>query len=263
MTNIQVFRIQNERLEKDKFAAIAEHLGVRGDIKATPEALFVQDKQRALAYALPGARFAGLLFFTDQSQGLGASVDRAPGNEEAERWTHEFLQRFQLGPRALDDQRIRTSFATRVLRTEAVQERDEGRELRRAPVKTDIISDLRVNDRYVTGPRAKVRLVFKNAKQPAWIHRSLWDRLDVFEERPLLSEDEAHRKVAERITRRGETRKTWRMNSIRLAYFAGEFCGGPDLLLRYYFVEVEFRDPKDRQMTRQGPRQLIQIRACR
>jgi hypothetical protein len=120
-----------------------------------------------------------------------------------------------------------------------------------------------INDRYVTGPRAKLRLVFKNDKTPAWIHRALWQRLEVFEERPLLMEDEAYRKVSDRISGRGETRKTWRMIDIRLAYFAGEFCSAPDLLLPYYFIEVEFSDPKDQTRDRQGPRQLIQIPASR
>ena len=44
------------------------------------------------------------------------------------------------------------------------------------------------------------------------------------------------------------------MLSMRLAYFAGEYAGGADLLLPYYFAEVEFRNPKDRERKLQGPR---------
>ena len=51
------------------------------------------------------------------------------------------------------------------------------------------------------------------------------------------------------------------MLSMRLAYFAGEYAGGADLLLPYYFAEVEFRNPKDRERKLQGPRQLVQS-AC-
>jgi hypothetical protein len=39
-----------------------------------------------------------------------------------------------------------------------------------------------------------------------------------------------------------------------------EFRGGPDLLLPYYFAEVEFRHPKDEVRDRQDPWQLIPIR---
>src|SRR4029434_4721853 len=105
MPEIPVYRIHTDRMKKDKFAAIAEHLRVRGEVKAAPEALFIQDKERALAYALPGRRFARLLLFIDQSQGLGEPVDRTPGTAEAENWTRKFLQRFQLEPHESGNER--------------------------------------------------------------------------------------------------------------------------------------------------------------
>jgi hypothetical protein len=259
MTEIPVFRIHTERIKKDKFSAVAEHLGLRGNVASTSEALFIQNKQRALAYAMPGSRFAGLLFFTDQSKGMATPIERAPSSEEVKAWTDEFLKRFQLGPRETTDKQIRVSFATKVFRTESAVE--DGKGVKRVPVKTDIVSDVRVNDHYVTGPRAKVRLVFKSAKAPVWIHRALWEKLEVFETRSILTENEVYRKVSDRMTRRGETHKRWRMISIRLTYFAGEYSGGPDLLLPYYFAEIELRDPKDQEWARQGPRQLIQIPA--
>ena len=54
MAEIPVFRINTERMKKDKFVAIAAQLGLRGEPLATEEALFIHDKQRALAYAMPG-----------------------------------------------------------------------------------------------------------------------------------------------------------------------------------------------------------------
>lgn len=264
MPDIPVFRIHTERIGKEKFAAIADHLGLRGDPAATDEALFVQDKQRALAYALPGSRFAGLLFYTDQSQNMAARVESFPAAEEVESWTSEFLKRFQLGPRDSGDDRIRVSFSTRVLRTEsAIHEGKEGTEFRRMPVKTDVLADLRVNNYHVTGPRAKLRLVFKNATAPVWIHRALWEKLEVFETRTMITEDEAYRRLSDRLSKRGPARRAWRLLNIRMAYFAGEFSSAPDLLLPYYFAEIEMRDPSDRDRTRQGPRQLIQLPACR
>jgi len=265
MPEIPVFRIHTERIETNKFEAIADHLGLHGKLVTTQEALFMQeDQRRALAYAQPGSRFAGLLFFTDQTQpGMAARVEHAPGSEEVGAWTDEFLKRFQLGPREMEDKRIQVSFATRVLRTESVVKEDrEGKEVKRVPIKTDVASDLRVNGHHVTGPRAKLRLVFKTSRVPVWIHRALWEKLEVFETRPMLTEDDVYRMVSDRISKRGETRRAWRLVDIRLAYFAGEFSGGPDLLLPYYFAEIEMRDPKDGERARQGPRQLIQIPAC-
>lgn len=263
MAEIPVFRIHTERMKKDKFVAIAAYLGLRGEPAATEEALFMHDKQRALAYAMPGSRFAGLLFFTDASQGMAAPVGRVPGSKVVEDWTGALLKRFQLLPRPSEDKEARASFASRALRRESVVEEGQtAKKIRRVPLMAEIVFDVQVNDRHVTGPRAKVRLAFKTAKGPAWIHRCLWEKLDLFESRPLLAEDEIYRKLSDRLAGRGSTQKLWRVIGMRLAYFAGEFCGGPDLLLPYYFAEVEFRDSKDEVRDRQGPRQLIQIPAC-
>jgi hypothetical protein len=264
MKEIPVLRMYTKHIEKKTFVAIAEHLGLRGDPVATKEALFMQGKQSALAYAMPGSRFAGLLFFTDQSNGVGAPIERAPGKEAVETWTHAFLKRFELGPRESSAQEIRASYAMRVSLTESAIENDKkGKDVKHVPIKTDVIFDVQVNDLHVTGPRAKVRLTFKNAKAPVWIHRALWEAMEVFEARPMLTEDEVYRKVKDRLSRRGETMKMWQMLDIRLAYFAGEYSGGPDLLLPYYFAELEHRDPKDKERMRQGPRQLIHIPAWR
>jgi hypothetical protein len=52
--------------------------------------------------------------------------------------------------------------------------------------------------------------------------------------------------------------------STRLAYFANEYAGGSDLLAPYYFVEVEFEDPKAKQNEiAQGPRQIFWLPAYR
>jgi hypothetical protein len=262
MAEIPVFRINTERMKKDKFVAIAAQLGLRGEPLATEEALFIHDKQRALAYAMPGSRFAGLLYFADSSQAIAAPSGRVPAGKAVEGWTDALFKRFQLLPRPSEDKKVQVSFASRALRRDSlVEEGQKAVKISRVPLATDIVYDVRVNEHHVTGPRAKVRLTFKNSKGPAWIHRGLWDRLDVFEMRPLFSEDEVYRKLSDQLSGRGSARKAWRLIDMRLAYFAGEFCGGPDLLRPYYFAEVEFRDPSDEARDRQGPRRLIQMPA--
>jgi len=170
------------------------------------------------------------------------------------------FKRFQLGLSESKNDQIKVSFSISARRTESAIE--EGKEIKQVPVKTDVVSAIRVNGYYVTGPRAKLRMVFKNAKSPAWIHYGLWEKLEIFETRPILTEDHAYRKISDQLSRRGETSRTWRLINNRLAYFADEFRGGPDLLLPYYFAEIEFRGPKDSEQTRQGSRQIMQIPAC-
>lgn len=264
MAEIPVFRMHTEPMKKDRFAAIAAHLGVRGELVATGDALFIHDKERALAYAMPGSRFAGLLYFTDASQGFASpAAGRLPGDKVVAEWADTFLKRFQLLPRPSDDSQLRTAFAPRTFSRESIVEEGEKTvKLRRVPIAAEVAVDVRANDCHVTGPRARVRLSFRAAKGPLWIHRGLWDRLEVFERRPLVSEDDAHRKLSDRLSARGASGRAWRLVGMRLAYFAGEFCGGPDLLLPYYFAEVEFRDPKFEGRDGQGPRQLIQMPAC-
>jgi len=69
--------------------------------------------------------------------------------------------------------------------------------------------------------------------------------------------------VSNRIARRGQASRNWRMLNMRLAYYADELNGAPDLLLPYYFIEVEYRDPKSVEPRRQGARQLIKVPASR
>lgn len=264
MAEIPVFLMRTEPMKKDRFAAIAAHLGVRGEMAATGDALFVQDKERALAYALPGSRFAGLLFFTDTSQGVASPVPgRLPGDKVVAEWAGAFLKRFQLLPIQSDKAQVKATFASRTFTRESViEDGEKGVKLRRAPVAAEVAVDVGADGYHVTGPRARVRMAFKAARGPLWIHRGLWDTLEVYERRPLLSEDEVHRRLADRLTSRGAARRAWRLVGMRLAYFAGEFRGGPDLLLPYYFADVEFRDPKGEASDVQGPRQLIQMPAC-
>ncbi len=264
MAEIPVFLMHTELMKKDRFAAIAAHLGVQGELTATGEAIFVQDKTRALAYAQPGSRFAGLLFFTDTSQGFASPVTgRLPGEKVVEEWAGDFLKRFQLLPVQADKGQVTATFTSRTLvRESVIEDGEKGGKPRRVPLAAEVAVEVGAHGYRVTGPRAKVRMAFKGARGPLWIHRGLWNTLDVFERRPLLSEDDAHRRLTDRLSGRGATGRAWRLIGMRLAFFAGEFRGGPDLLLPYYFAEVEFRDPKGDSREGQGPRQLIQLPAC-
>lgn len=264
MEEIEVFRIHTERMDRDKFVEIGAKLGLKGDVVVTDEALFVRDDVRALAYAQPGAKFAGLLFYIDQSQGLTEPLKEAPDPGKVDAWSRRFLDQFRLGPKGSDD-RVRVSFQTRAVVGEARVEDSDGRRqrVRRVPVTTDLVSVLQVNDRYVTGPRAKVRMTFKRSDSPALIHRGLWEKLEVFESRPLRTEEEAKEAVASRLIKRREGTQAWKLLNLRLAYFASEYTGGPDLLVPYWFAEVEMRGPAGSDARLQRPRQLLQLVAVR
>ncbi|MDX5399645.1 MAG: hypothetical protein LPK92_07975 [Actinomycetes bacterium] len=264
MEEIEVYRIRTERMDKDRFAAIGEALGLRGDVVATEEALGMHDGERALAWAQPGGRFAGLLFLTDQSQALGAPTKEVPDTGRAEEWAHAFLDEHRLEPRDRDDH-IRVSFEIRAHVTVARIEEGEGRRrrVRTVPARTDVVSHIEVNGHHVTGPRARVRLTFLAPGQPAWMHRGLWDTLEVFETRRFVGEEEAKEDLAARLASRGDREMRWHLRNLRLAYFAGEYEGGPDLLVPHWFAEIEMPGPRGSDPKAQGPRQLVQLDAVR
>jgi hypothetical protein len=263
--SIFIFKRKTQAMPAERFHKLAAHLGLKGDLVETDEALFARDGDgvRALAYAQPCAKFAGLLFFVDQSVAWGETADKLVSEKRAYDWTHELLKQFELRPNASDDNNIRLDFELKSFQTEAVV--FDGRERRRMKVKTDVTSQIALNGIRVDGPRGKVRLVFKSDNRPVMMHIGLWESLAVYEERELIREDEAARLVRDRIAGRGDNRsKSYDIHDVHLIYYADEFRGGPEILAPEYLVEVEFHDPRyTGKQPIQGPRQVIRVPAFR
>jgi len=260
MSEIYLYKVKPKRLSSDNFTEIARYLEMKGKHVETDEALFIHDSKRALAYAQPGAKFAGLLFYTDQSIGMAASVQGLVDVKRAKLWADDFLSSFGLVPGKPKDKRIKFSFELLSYQTEAVK--FDGKERHRTKTMTETRSKIHLNEIPVMGPRSKVRMVFKNQKRPIFIHRGLWESIEVYEERELLEAEDIVAVVKKKLDGR---RKSWINYDIigkKLVYLAYEFKGGPDLLAPFYFIEVEYEDTDAKKKgINQGPKQLFRVPA--
>jgi hypothetical protein len=267
MTQIPLFKIRSPQMDREKFAEMARFLEIDGKFLATDEALVVANRERALAFAQPCGKFAGLLFFTDQSRGIAEPIEKPVDTRDAEGFANEFLKRFDLLPKMRDDDRIKFSFEIGAHTTEAVT--FDGKERQRTPLKTEISSRIHLNEVPVVGPRAKARMVFKDNARPIFVHFGMWESVEIYEERRLISKDEAVALTRGELTNHRPNGKEapvppdFEIVDVKLAYFATEYTGGPDLLAPFYFVEVEYEHQYDEQKGGQGPRQLLPLPAYR
>ncbi len=271
-SRILVFKKSVDKMKIESFQKIAETLEIKGKTIETDNGLAVTGSEKALAYAQPYAKFAGLLFYSDQSVGIADQVENLLDSQRAKRWADTFLRDFNLVPSKVKDERINLTFNLHSSQNEAIV--FDGKERRKIKNKTEIRSIIKINDIPVVGPRAKVRMVFKNREKPILIHSCIWNQIEVYEEREIVRMHDVVKVVREKLVQRQSCKnKTFGryghlshcdVISARLAYFANEYAGGMDLLAPYYFVEVEFEDPKAKQNgITQGPRQIFWLPAYR
>jgi hypothetical protein len=262
MAGIFLYKMKTENMKEDKFVEIGRQFEIKGKPVATEESLAIHDSKHALAYAQPGGKFAGLLFYVDQSHGQAEPVEKVIDSKNAERWAVDFLNKFGLAPKKLDNDKIRLVFEIITYEDQAVS--FDGKERRKLNLKTEIGSKIEINGVPVLGPRATVRMVFKDRAEPVSIHRGLWESIEVYEERELVREHDVFTAVKENLSRRQDCKVYYDVVDCRMAYFAREFFGGPDILAPFYFLEVEYEaadaDKRDRT---QGPRQILMFPAYR
>jgi hypothetical protein len=229
----------------------------------TEEALAIHDSEHALAYAQPRGKFAGLLFYVDQSRGQAEPVDKVIDSKSAERWAIDFLDRFSLTPKKVENKKVQLSFEIYTYEDQAVTY--DGKERRRRNIKTEIGSKIAINGVPVVGPRATVRMVFKDQAKPISIHRGLWENIEIYEERELVREHDIYAVVKEKLAQRRDYTAYYDIVDCRMAYFTKEFCGGPDILAPFYFLEIEYETAKaaKRDTITQGPRQILMLPAYR
>lgn len=260
---IFLFKRTIAQMPADRFGKLAASLRLKGELVKTDEALFLRNDTRSMAYAQPCAKFAGLLFYADQSVAWGETSEKLVSEERARTWAGELLKKFSLLPKQDDNKNIRLEFELAGVQAPAVT--FDGKERHQVKVKTDVLSKIALNGIPVVGPRGTMRMIFKGDEHPVMMHVGLWESLAVFEERELVREHDAVRTVHERLTQRSDcASRPYKVNDVRLAYFADEFRGGPDLLAPEYHVEVELRDPRAKgKESIQGPRQVIRLPAYR
>lgn len=262
MATVTLFRMHHEPPTADAMGRIAHALELAGDPRESPEGIAVAGDRGVLAYAAPCTRLGGVLFYADPTASLAEPAERPVEPEAAKRWAEAFLERNELLPKRSDEGphvEVEIEAAT----TEAIV--FDGKERRRVPAKTDVTSRITIDGVPAVGPRAKVRMVFRDEARPVFIHRGLWDSLEKYEDRELIREHDAVATVGDLLRTRKDCRDvSHSVGDVRLAYFAREFAGAPDLLAPYYFVDVEFRNVDAKAAGEvQGPRQTIWFPAYR
>jgi hypothetical protein len=243
MASITLYRMRPARLNSEALTKISRHLGIRGIAQEVDEGIAMSNEKQALVYSQPCSRLGGVLFYIDQTQSLAEPIKKPLEEEKAKEWADEFLKKFSLLPKPHEVERIQLKLDTVSYRTDGIV--FDGKERKRVPIKTEIASNISLNSIQVVGPRAKIRMVFKEKERPVLIHLGLWESLEVYEEHELVREHDAVDTVREKLARRSRCGEAfYDITEVKLAYFAREFKGGPDLLAPYFFVEVEHRDEK-------------------
>jgi hypothetical protein len=263
MANVTLYRMKPARMGPEAIAKLARKLEIDAKPVASDDAVAVRDDRRTLVYAQPCSRMGGVLFYTDQAASLGAPVKKAVDPRRAKAWADRFLEEFRLLPKPTDGKHGRFALETYGYVNEGVV--FDGRSRKRMAVGTVVGSKATLDGLPVSGPRGRIKMIFKDAERPAFIHRGLWDALEPYEEREIVREHDAVAAVRGELERRRDCGTPfYDVVDVKLAYWADAFGGGPDLLAPSYFVEVEYKDlnPKDRPDL-QGPRQLIRVPAYR
>jgi hypothetical protein len=269
-SKILIFKRSTSRMETELFQKMAETLQIKGKIVETENAIAINDSNRIIVYAQPSAKFAGLLFYNDQSKGIADPIEKIQDNRKAKSWADMFMREFNLLPSNPKDERIKLAFSLSSTSTDSIV--FDGKERKKVKNKVEIKSEIKLNEIPVVGPRAKTRMIFKDQEKPILIHNCLWDRLEVDDERDPVGINEVVKAVKEKLMQRRSEKESigarrivqCEVVSTRLAYFANEYAGGPDLLAPYYFIEVEFEDPQAKKNgIEHGPKQMFWVPAYR
>ena len=90
----------------------------------------------------------------------------------------------------------------------------------------------------MSGPRAGASAVFTDGDAPLRLLVATWDSVDRYDERRLVSADEAVGTLLASRDKRGPRASLVEVVSATLGYWAGEYAGGADVLEPSWFVEL-------------------------
>jgi hypothetical protein len=83
MEKIILYKIRAQKMNQEKFNEIANYLEMKGEIQENDEAFTINLVKQALIYAQPCSKFAGILFYTDQTKGMAEIIEKVIDAEEA------------------------------------------------------------------------------------------------------------------------------------------------------------------------------------
>jgi len=257
MSQINIFRYRPKHMKADLFHSIARELRMEGKFSQGDEGMVLHNERQILTWSQPNAKFGGLLFYADRELSLAKAAGSVPDVEPIRKKMHAFLEQSDLMP---VQSRHRASIKLETKISEAFIESGKREEIKRVPMRADVLSHIQLDGHAVTGPRAKVRAAFGDKAAPHFMHIGLWEDVDVYKTGELLPKELLLKRIDERLKRR-EKQNDVRIRDIALAYWAREYRGGVDTLEPYYFVEIEHTAPHRRGEEGSGPRQVLYFQA--
>ena len=261
MSTIVIPRVRPMRLDPDHLRRVGDRLRVDGELIESEEAIAIIDGHRTVVHGQPSNRMGGLTTAIDTSRGIAPPVDgerELLDPDKAAGIIAELLDDAGLGTRRTrSDLALETRIDSRI--TEGVH--FDGKERRPVKVKTDVRARVTLDGLPVSGPRAGASATFTDDERPLRLLAASWDAVVAYEEVTLIERDEAIATLLEahatRPERNGASRAEAAVLSATLAYWAGEYCGGADVLTPSWFVEVAQPNGKDEV----APRQLVRLPA--
>ncbi|ROS27935.1 hypothetical protein [Cellulomonas sp. PhB150] len=258
MTTMTVARVRPTTLDDERIHALAETISLRGEVLRTDEAVALVGPDGAVVHGQPGNRMGGLTNLVDNRRGIAdlppeTDQRRLIPAEKAAAIVAELTETLRLGPTTAGGLKLDVRVDARV--TQGVT--FDGKERRSFDAKTDVRTRVHLDGVPLSGPRAGVAATFLDDASPVLLAVTTWDAVEAFDEVEVLEKDE----VVENLlaAAKGRRRATpVEVVSASLAYWAGPYEGGADLLEPVWFVEVAHAPAKGEEA---GPRQLVKVAA--
>lgn len=266
MTTIVIPRVRPAKFDADRLRVISEHFPVDGDIIENDEAIAISGRNRVIVHGQPSNRMAGLTTAFDGERSV-IGPDDSPGEtlrrkdvldpQRASEIVKRLIEHAELGTTSTRSE-LAVDWQISASITEGVH--FDGKERTRFPVKTDVRARVAINGLPVSGPRSGASALFTDTEEPLRFHATTWAALEKYDERTLVEKDDA---IAELIASRADRHRTKAHIEIahaKLGYWAGEYCGGADVLEPSWFVEyVQVTEKR----AGNEPRKLIRLPAVR
>ena len=262
--SIVIPRMRPTTFDSDRLRGLAERLQLSGELLEHEEAVAIASEKHTVVHGQPGTRMGGLTTALDHTRGIAPDAGDGPEGtprkvvdpDRAVALVAELLDAFALGTVRTESQ-LDLDWKLVGAVTEGV--RFDGKERVRFPVKADVRARVTLDGIPVSGPRSGASAVFTDGDAPLRLLVTTWDSVDRYDERRLISSDEAVGTLLAGRDKRGPRPGPVEVVSATLGYWAGEYGGGADVLVPSWFVELVHTAE---QRSGSAPRQLVRLPAA-
>lgn len=257
MARIAIARVRPAKLDIDRLARLAERFRIDGEPVESEEAIVISGRSGAVVHGQPANRMGGVTTAVDLTRGVATSEGEPLPVEKAVPLATEVMESHGLGAVGTRSE-LDLDWQIDARVTEAVT--FDGKERRRHPIKTDVRARVVLNEVPVSGPRTGASLTFTDHEVPLRMMVTTWQDLEVYGERELVEREEALEELLSAARHRDGRSEAFEVLSATLAYWAGPYTGGADLLEPSWFVEVAHTGDG---IGDQVPKQLLRLPATR